>query len=54
MKKTIYRNENEALAYYNDMLNECYPEVEICGYKYQTAVALETDKVFGIGCRLKS
>jgi rubredoxin len=26
---------------YRDMLNECYPEIDVCGYKYDPADALE-------------
>lgn len=33
-------------SYYDDMLDECYPEVDICGYTYAPSVALyRTDPI---------
>lgn len=36
--KTI--TEYDAKQMYEDMLNECYPMAEICGYQYEPARAL--------------
>lgn len=33
--------EYEAYQRYDDMLNECYPEVDICGYTYTPSHALK-------------
>jgi len=38
--QTIYITESEALNLYNDMLDDCYPMAEICGYQYQPSRAL--------------
>lgn len=39
LDKTI--SELEALELYEDMLNECYPMVSVCGYEYEPARALK-------------
>lgn len=36
-----YMNEYEATQAYNEMLNDCYPMADICGYKVQPAYALK-------------
>ncbi len=36
-----YMNEREATEAYNEMLNDCYPLVEICGWVYAPAFALK-------------
>ena len=36
-----YMNEYEATEAYNEMLNDCYPMVNICGYEYTPAYALK-------------
>ena len=37
--QTIYLTESEALSQYDDMLDDCYPMAEICGYQYQPSRA---------------
>jgi len=36
-----YMNEANAIEAYEDMLNDCYPMADICGYKVQPAYALK-------------
>ena len=38
--QTITMTESEALSQYDDMLDDCYPMAEICGYQYQPSRAL--------------
>lgn len=35
-------SEYDLREMFNEMLTECYPEVSICGYKYNAAEAFET------------
>lgn len=37
----MYTTISETVAAYNDMLNECYPELNIAGLTYDTARALD-------------
>ena len=34
--------EQEALQKYNDMLDDCYEMIEVCGYKYTPSEALKS------------
>jgi hypothetical protein len=36
-----YMVKHEATEAYNEMLNDCYPMVKICGYEYEPAYALK-------------
>jgi len=42
-------NEDEAYA---DMLNECYPMIDVCGYQYEPANALESLDPIAYRCGL--
>lgn len=35
-----YIIDNMTEEYYDDMLDECYPAIEICGYEYAPSIAL--------------
>lgn len=37
--KTI--SERDALEMYNDMLDDCYGILDVCGYQYNASIALE-------------
>lgn len=44
-KATAYITENISEDYFDEMLDECCPEVEICGYTYSPSLALyKTDE----------
>ena len=45
-----YISVNEALERYDDMLNECYGEIDICGLKYNAAYALKRLDPTAYGC----
>lgn len=36
-----YADEEEAFEAFDSMLDECYPEVEVCGYSFQASRALK-------------
>ena len=39
--QTITMTESEALDQYNEMLDDCYPPVNVCGYEYDPSRALK-------------
>ena len=39
--QTITMTESEALSQYDDMLDDCYPLAEVCGFQYEASRVLK-------------
>ena len=48
--KHLEISEYELSIQYMDMLNDCYPAVEICGYKYDAGEALKAVDPIAFSC----
>lgn len=48
--ETIYNSEYDARKDYDDMLDDCYPGVDICGYKYSPSYALKAVDPIAYDC----
>jgi predicted nucleotide-binding protein (sugar kinase/HSP70/actin superfamily) len=45
-------SEREIEEMYKEMLDDCYPEIDICGYKYSPSNALESVDPVAFNCGL--